>query len=184
MTCGTAGRARGTYDQWGSQGAPSAIQRRRSATCASVSRGLPLFASGMRRVSSGSVTRATSALLSGAPATIGTAPERTAALAVASTSRRSPASRRLRSGPWQAKQLSARIGRTSRLKLTVDGPRGRVGAAAVGCDVSATTTPAGHGAPASIHRLIVSISAAGNGSVSCGMRWTGSLSTRFVKTGL
>jgi hypothetical protein len=81
----------------------------------SISRGesfFPLFAGGMASCGS-AVSRRTSSLSAGFPGTIA---ESVAPLRV---SNRSLAVRSFGSGPWQAKQLFARIGRTSRLKSTV-----------------------------------------------------------------
>jgi hypothetical protein len=57
-------------------------------------------------------------LLSGSPGTIGATPFRFGFNASSRRSNRIPAIRELLSGPWQRKQVSAIIGRISRLKRT------------------------------------------------------------------
>src|SRR4029077_20231377 len=66
-------------------------------------------------------TRAMISLLSGSPGTIGVCPDRVGFVASSRMSRRMSALRALRSGPWQRKQVSDMIGRTSRLKLIRSG---------------------------------------------------------------
>src|SRR5215471_7365676 len=63
-------------------------------------------------------TRCTMALFSGSPGTIGTVPAAVGLRASSRISSRMPAIRELRSGPWQRKQVSAMIGRISRLNCT------------------------------------------------------------------
>ena len=62
--------------------------------------------------------RAISSLSSGLPGTIARSPLSSSAKAPSWVSSRRPALRALSSGPWQAKQWSERIGRTSRAKPT------------------------------------------------------------------
>ena len=92
-----------------------APQARRSARA---SADLPLFLGGICWSGSWLSIRAISSLSSGLPGTIARAPLSVSAKAPSWVSSRSPALRALSSGPWQAKQLSERIGRTSRAKPT------------------------------------------------------------------
>ena len=63
-------------------------------------------------------TRAMMPLFSASPGTIGATPFRFGFNASSRRSNRIPAMRELLSGPWQRKQVSAIIGRISRLKRT------------------------------------------------------------------
>ena len=110
-----SGFATGTKAQCGSYGAPWAIHRLSRSTCSSVSR--PILASGGGITESGSVEmiRATSSLASTFSGTMARAPLSSSLVACSATSSRRPACRLPLSGPWQAKQLSERIGRMSRL---------------------------------------------------------------------
>ena len=65
---------------------------------------------------SSEMIRATSSLASMSSGTIARVPLSNSSVALSATSRRSPACRLALSGPWQAKQLSERIGRMSLLK--------------------------------------------------------------------
>jgi hypothetical protein len=126
VKAGTAGRVGAMNDQCGWYCAPSWTQRRRSVFCASVTTFL-VFGGGITSVGSVEQTRSMSELLAGLPGTI--APNSTA------SSRRSSRRSALRaalSAPWQAKQLSARIGRMSRLYSIFAGD-----GAAAGCCASA-----------------------------------------------
>ena len=67
-------------------------------------------------------------LASGLPGTIAVSPDSAGFTACSRMSSRSLLSRFFSSGPWQAKHLSERIGRTSRLKLTVAFCSARTGA--------------------------------------------------------
>ena len=96
------------------ESAPWAIQRRSISICSGLS-DLPESAGGIRRSGSSLVMRATSSLSSGFPATIIAAAPRMSPSSFHRSSRKS-ASRCSPSGPWHGKQLSARIGRTSRVK--------------------------------------------------------------------
>src|ERR1043166_6796260 len=106
-----------TYAQCTAYFAPSAIHRFKVSTCAAFSV-FPDFTGGIRSSGSLAVTRAIISLLSGAPATIGTAPDLAGFKASARISNLSFALRAPSSGPWHLKQFSVRIGRTSRLKST------------------------------------------------------------------
>ena len=112
---GRSGFATGTNAQCGSYAAPSAIHRLSRSTCSPVSR--PILASGGGITESGSVEmiRATSSLAATSSGTIARAPLSSSLVACSATSSRRPACRLPLSGPWQAKQLSERIGRMSRL---------------------------------------------------------------------
>jgi len=68
-------------------------------------------------------------LLSGSPGTIGRRPVRVGLVASSRMSRRISAFRAFLSGPWQRKQVSDMIGRTSRLKLTRSGSAAAAAAA-------------------------------------------------------
>ena len=110
-----AGFTGATNAQCGSYCAPSAIHRLTSSTCSSVSR--PILASGGGITLSGSseMIRATSSLAATSSGTIAREPLSSSAVACSAVSSRSPACRLALSGPWQAKQLSERIGRMSLL---------------------------------------------------------------------
>src|SRR5687767_6924421 len=69
----------------------------------------------------GANTRCTIALFSGSPGTMGTAPLAVGFSASSRISSRMPAMRVFLSGPWQRKQVSAMMGRMSRLKRTSAG---------------------------------------------------------------
>ena len=103
--------------QWPWYSAPSAIQRRTVSTCAD-ERTLWNSAGGMW--SSGSVvsSRFMTELRSGWPGTIAGSPDLPPLRAASSVSRRSLPLFLLSSGPWQAKQVSEKIGRMSRLNWT------------------------------------------------------------------
>src|ERR1043166_8376574 len=90
--------------------APSAIHCVRTLICCGFS-ACPLEGGGIRLSGSGDVTRRISSLSSGLPATI-------TDFAPSSVSKCSFALRLALSGPWQLKQRSERIGRTSRLNST------------------------------------------------------------------
>src|ERR1035437_8999537 len=98
---------------------PSMRQSRPSPPCDIGS--LCANAGGMMRAS-WAKTRATMALFSGSPGTIGATPFRLGCNASSRRSSRIPAMRELLSGPWQRKQVPAMIGRMSRLKRTCAPP--------------------------------------------------------------
>ena len=107
-----------TNAQCGSYLAPCAIQRVRMSFSAAES---GRCSSGGGMTSSGSVAlrRAMTALRLRSPGTMAVSPLFSRLVAPANSSRRKPALRPLlASGPWQPKQRSERIGRTSRLKST------------------------------------------------------------------
>ncbi len=79
---------------------------------------LPLFLGGMCKSGSSLSIRRISSLSSGLPGTIASAIALQLGKRPFLGVEPQPAFRRLSSGPWQAKQLSERIGRTSRAKLT------------------------------------------------------------------
>ena len=112
---GSGGESGFTKAQWFSHLAPSLIHFCRVCLSLSVS---CRCASGGGMISSGSLfkIRKTSSLSSGLPEAIAGKPSRLA-LASSSTSNLRLASRVSESGPWQVKQASERMGRTSRLKL-------------------------------------------------------------------
>ena len=107
-----------TKAQCGSYFAPWAIQRVRTSFSFGAS---GRCSSGGGMISSGSVAlmRAMTALRFRSPGTMAVSPLLSGLVAPANSSSRSPALRPLlASGPWQPKQRSERIGRTSRLKST------------------------------------------------------------------
>ena len=116
FTLGKLGRCGGVKAQWVCQGAPSSIHWRTSSICFSVKvRSEP---TGGIRVAWSLVLILWYSLLSAAfPGTITWYPPRSAK-APSFVSRRRFTIRCFSSGPWQAKQLSERIGRISRLKST------------------------------------------------------------------
>ena len=117
LTAGSAGLLGGSKAQCVDHVAPCSTQRRSTATWSAVSC-LPLFLGGMCSSGSSLSIRTISSLSSGLPGTIARPPLSSLANAPSFVSSRRPALRVLSSGPWQAKQLSERIGRTSRAKLT------------------------------------------------------------------
>ena len=117
LTAGSAGFCGGLNAQCLVQVAPCSTHRRSTATCSGVS-GLPVFFGGICRSGSWLSIRAISSLSPGLPGTIARPPLSSSANAPSWVSSRSPALRALSSGPWQAKQWSERIGRTSRAKPT------------------------------------------------------------------
>ena len=123
-SCATVGSScftGGVNDQWACHSAPSAIQRRSVSISSGVSV-LWLSAGGIRSDSSSLVMRAINSLASGSPGDTGVIPDSASPIALSRWSSRKPALRDAASGPWQAKHLSDRIGRTSRLKLTGTSP--------------------------------------------------------------
>ena len=104
-----------TNAQCGSYVAPSAIHRSSVSTCSSKSRPILACGGGMTASGSSETIRATSSLSSIFSGTIARAPLSSSSIATSGISSRSPACRLPLSGPWQAKQLSERIGRMSRL---------------------------------------------------------------------
>ncbi len=109
LTSGTAGRVGGISDQCFSYSAPWATHRLSVSFWAAVSVFF-VFGGGIRSDSSSEKIRWMAALSSGLPGTIASA-----SIAWSRTSSRSFALRAAESGPWQGKQFSMRIGRTSRL---------------------------------------------------------------------
>ena len=105
------------------QGAPSAIHRLRTSICWGV-RLLPELFGGMSISASSVSIRNASELSSTFPGTTAASPDSSLARTPSWTSSRSFAFRCLSSGPWQAKQLSERIGLTSRAKFTGRGLAG------------------------------------------------------------
>ena len=120
FSAGMTGRCTRSNAQWPRYSAPSAIQRRRISASADET-GLLMCGGGM--ITSGSVLaiRARISLASGFPGTMAVPPLSSAAMATPRSSSLNPACRSSASGPWQAKQRSERIGRTSRLK-SIRGP--------------------------------------------------------------
>src|SRR5687768_5037141 len=110
---GTAGRVGGKNAQCSLYCAPLAIQRRNVSFCAGVSF---LFesAGGMRSSEFVSLIRTINSLWSGFPGTIAGRPDLPPFKALSGTSSRSRPLREPSSGPWHLRQLSERIGRTSR----------------------------------------------------------------------
>ena len=106
----------GRKAQWSSHFAPCSIHFVSVATCSLVSV-LPLSAGGMWSASA-AVMRFSNSLFFTSPGTTATAPLAASPLALFSTSSRSFAFSLPLSGPWQAKQFSLKIGRTSRLNCT------------------------------------------------------------------
>jgi hypothetical protein len=104
---------------------------------------------------SGSVerSRSRSTLASGFPGTIAGLPSR-GAVAPLSVSRRRSAWRLAASGPWQAKQVSARIGRMSRSNRTPDGA-GASAACAPGPATAPTETTSTIDASFRARRIVV-----------------------------
>ena len=102
----------GTNDQCFPHSTPSRIHCSRTAIASGLSGFLWESSGGMNSSGSSDFTRLISSLSSGLPGTI------TLAMAPSRVSRRNFALRAAASNPWQAKQLSERMGRTSRLKST------------------------------------------------------------------
>ena len=109
---GSAARSGATNAQCLRYSAPSSIQRRRIPRSLSVS---GRFSLGGGITSSGSTEemRLANSLAARSPGTIARCPDFNAAYAPSAVSSRRPALRLLASGPWQPKQRSERIGRTS-----------------------------------------------------------------------
>ena len=107
----TSGRCGAIYAQCGSYFAPALIHRRKSSTSAAESGGFFDSRGGIRTSGSSLATRVINSLPSASRGTIAHS------VAPSSRSSRNSAFRAAESGPWQAKQRSARIGRMSRLKL-------------------------------------------------------------------
>jgi len=108
-TAGGSGRRGAMYDQWGSYSAPSFTQRTSVSFWAGES-GFFAAGGGMTSAGSSEKTRSRKVVESGSPGT--SAP---ASIAASRWSRRRPACREALSAPWQEKQCSTRIGRTSLL---------------------------------------------------------------------
>ena len=117
LTAGSGGLPGTSKAQCALVGAPCSTHRRSMAICAAVNC-LPLFLDGIRSSGSSFSIRSMRSLSSGLPGTIATPPPLSLLKAPSFVSSRSPALRFRSSGPWQAKQLSERIGRTSRAKFT------------------------------------------------------------------
>ena len=115
-TAGMAGVTGGMNAQCPLYSAPSAIHCRSVATCFSVRGGFVLVFGGMWSSSSVVRMRLRSGLSSGLPGTMAGPSDFPPLSAAALLSRRSSLLIFAVSGPWQVKQLSERIGRTSRLK--------------------------------------------------------------------
>ena len=118
-TSATSGLIGGINAQCFLYSAPWAIQR--SNVCFSFADRVLWDRTGGIRISSSSANRIRriNSLDSGWPGTMARSPLSSAAMAVSNWSRRKPPSTCLASGPWQARHLSDKIGRTSRLKSTL-----------------------------------------------------------------
>ena len=114
-TSGGAGRTGVTNAQWAWYFAPSAIHRVSVSFWSLVSTRFD-FGGGIRSEASWLMIRSTTALASTSPGTIASD-----SIADSRKSSRRSALRWLASRPWQGKQFSARMGRTSRLKSTSGG---------------------------------------------------------------
>ena len=111
---GNSGWVGTMYAQCGWYSPPASIQRR-SASISSLERRFPVSDGGIRSAGSAWATRRTSSLASASPGTMAGPPFRCSFVAPARMCRLRSASLAAESGPWQAKQLLARIGRISRL---------------------------------------------------------------------
>ena len=118
VSVGTDGLLIGRKDQCSSYSAPCFIQSSRIFFCFADSR-LPVSGGGMSSSLSSLCRRNTNSLSSGFPGTTAVYPPRSLSAPSDKSSRRF-ASRVLLSGPWQWKQYSERMGRTSLVKSTFE----------------------------------------------------------------
>src|SRR5581483_4089245 len=116
---GTSGRFGGIYDQCISHLAPWSIHFLTNSTCAGVNERSE-YEGGMRFDLSVALMRWKRRLAAESPETMTGFPERSANMPSLKSNRKL-AIRCFSSGPWQAKQLSERIGRISRSKSTAPG---------------------------------------------------------------
>src|SRR4051794_9884567 len=112
-------------------------------------------------MAAGGMTRAPAAKIrwmiadfSGSPGTIGVAPLRVGLSASSRRSSRIPAIRELLSGPWHRKQVSAIIGRMSRLKLTSARAQAATANARTHAFISSQYTPGDATCVAGIQQLL------------------------------